>query len=104
MPRHKVDQRSSTPNAYLRQDPNSNTTDLAKFLIRSQLVSSSLTRFDDQPENVLNWKSTFTSIVNGLDLSAHEQTNLLIKRLGPESRQQARRMKSVNIKHPASGP
>lgn len=76
---------------------------LAKFLIRSQLVFSGLTRLDDQPENFLNWKSAFTSVVNGLDLQAHEQTDLLIKWLSPESSQQARRMKSANIKHPVVG-
>lgn len=69
-------------------------------MIRSQLVSSGLIRFDDQPENFLSWKSTFISVVTGLDLTAHEEIDLLIKWLGPESSQQARRMKVVNINHP----
>ena len=69
----------------------------------TKLVSSGLSRFDDQPEDFLNWKSTLTCTVDGFDLSAHKQTNLLIKWLGPETSQQACRMKSVNIKHPAVG-
>lgn len=40
--------------------------------------------------------------MKGLDLSAHEQTDLLIKWLGPDSSQLAR-MKSANIKHPSMG-
>lgn len=76
------------------------TSDLAKYLDRSQLVSGGL-RFDDQPGNYLEWRSTFTSIDEGLDLSAHEQIDLLIKWLGPESGQHARRVKAVNTGHPS---
>ena len=54
------------------------TSDLARW-VRSQLVSGGLTRFDDQPDNYLGWRSTFKRIVEGLDLSAHEQIGLLIK-------------------------
>lgn len=80
-----------TPNSSPSHDVSSSTSDLAKFLIRSQLVSGGLTKFDDQPENYLSWRSTFTSVVNNLDLSPHEQIDLLIKWLGPESSQLARR-------------
>lgn len=88
------------PNPSPGQDLNNNTSDLAKFLIRSQLVSGGLTKFDDQPENFLGWKSTFTSVVKGLDLSAHEQIDLLVKWLGPKSSHQARRMKAANVRQP----
>lgn len=91
------------PYASPGQDLNSNTSDLAKFLIRSQLVSGGLIKFDDQPENFLGWKSTFISVVKGLDLSAHEQIDLLIKWLGPESSYQARRMKAANVRQPLVG-
>ncbi len=91
------------PNPSSGQDRNSNTSDLAKFLIRSQLVSGGLTKFDDQPENFLGWRSTFTSVVKGLDLSAQEQIYLLIKWLGPKLSHQARRMKAANVRQPLVG-
>lgn len=84
------------------QDVNGNISDLAKFLTRSQLVTSGLSRFDDQPENYLSWRSTFTSVLQGLDISANDEVDLLIKWLGPESSQLARRMKSVSIGHPSA--
>lgn len=85
------------------QEVKGTTSDLAKFLVKSQLVSGGLTRFDDQPENYLGWKSTFSSVVEGLDLSAYEQIDLLIKWLGPESSQHAHRLKAVNTRHPSVG-
>ena len=84
------------------QDVNGNISDLAKFLTRSQLVTSELSCFDDQPENYLSWRSTFTSVLQGLDISANDEVDLLIKWLGPESSQLARRMKSVSIGHPSA--
>lgn len=93
---------SYTPHHTPSQDVNGNISDLAKFLIRSQLVTSGLSRFDDQPENYLSWKATFTSVLQGLDISATNEVDLLIKWLGPESSQLARRMKSVSIGHPSA--
>lgn len=102
---HKKQQVCShyNPDPSPSHDLNSNTSDLAKFLIRSQLVSGGLTKFDDRPENFLGWKSTFISVVKGLDISAHEQIDLLIKWLGPESSYQARRMKAANVRQPLVG-
>ncbi|XP_076861369.1 uncharacterized protein LOC143514271 [Brachyhypopomus gauderio] len=84
------------------QNVNGNISDIAKFLIRSQLVTSGLSRFNDQPENYLSWKATFTSVLQDLDISANDEVDLLIKWLGPESSQLARRMKSVSIGHPST--
>jgi len=51
-------------------------------------------------ENFLGWKSTFASIVKGLDLFAHKHIDLLTKWLGPELSHQACRMKAA--KHPST--
>ncbi|KAK2844932.1 hypothetical protein Q5P01_011591 [Channa striata] len=81
-----------------------NTTgNLARFLAKSQLLTGGLTRFDDKPENYLSWKVTFQSTIADLGLTANEEINLLIKWLGPESSEQARRLKAVNIRHPSAG-
>ncbi len=66
-------------------------------------MSSVLTRFVDRPENYLTWKSSFLSTVKSLDLTAGEEMDILIKWLGPDSAQHARRIKSVNVRNPAYG-
>ena len=81
----------------------STTSDLARFLAKSQLVTGGLSNFDDKPESYLSWKATFQSTIRDLGLTASEEMNLLIKWLGPESSEHAKRLKSVNIKHPPVG-
>lgn len=54
-------------------------------------------------ENYWAWKSAFSSTIEGLDLTAAEELDLLVKWLGKESSEHARRIKSVHIKHPAAG-
>ncbi|KAJ8346861.1 hypothetical protein SKAU_G00282620 [Synaphobranchus kaupii] len=98
----------SEPQPQWRCSPNllstdNTTSDLARFLAKSQLVTGGLTKFDDKPENYLSWKATFQSTIADLGLTASEEVNLLIKWLGPESSEHARRVKAVNIRHPSAG-
>ncbi|KAL6485054.1 hypothetical protein MHYP_G00070990 [Metynnis hypsauchen] len=79
------------------------TSDLAKFLARSCLVTSGLTSFDDQPINYWAWRASFKSAIAGLDLSAAEELDLLVKYLGKHSAEQIKRIKAVNIRHPPAG-
>lgn len=78
-------------------------SDLARFLAKTQLITGGLSKFDDKPENYLSWKATFQSTVRDLGLTATEEINLLIKWLGPESSEHAKRLKAVNMKHPPAG-
>ncbi|KAI4893319.1 hypothetical protein NFI96_028474, partial [Prochilodus magdalenae] len=78
-------------------------TDLAKFLARSQLITTGLTKFDDKVENYWAWKSSFSNAVKGLELTEAEELDLLVKWLGRESSEHVRRIKSVHIRHPAAG-
>lgn len=80
-----------------------NTNDLAKYLARSQLVTSGLTTYDDQPINYWAWKTSFQNAISGLDLSAAEELDLLIKYLGKESSQHVKRIKAVNIRSSLTG-
>lgn len=75
----------------------------ASDLAKSHLVTGGLTKFDDQPESYLSWKTTFQSTIADLGLTSSEEINLLIKWLGPESSEHAKRMKAVNIHHPSAG-
>nr|XP_054596974.1 uncharacterized protein LOC129163443 [Nothobranchius furzeri] len=79
------------------QHYSSDTNELAKYLVKSQLLVSELDKFDDKPENYLSWKSSFISGTEHLDLKVGEEIDLLIKSLGPESARHARRIKAVNI-------
>ncbi|XP_025766921.1 uncharacterized protein LOC112848107 [Oreochromis niloticus] len=79
------------------------STDLAKFLAKSQLVSSGLTKFDDLPEHYEAWRETFINTIESLSLSASEEMDLLIKWLGKESGEHAIRIRSVNIRQPNVG-
>lgn len=79
------------------------TTELARFLAKSQLVTEVLTKFDDKPENYLSWKSTFQNIIAELGLTVSEEVSLLIKWLGPESAEYTRRIKGVNSRQPSVG-
>lgn len=82
---------------------NDTTSDLARFLAKSQLVTGGLTTFDDKPESYLSWKATFQSVISELGLTASEELNLLLKWLGPESSEHAKRLKAVHINYPVAG-
>ncbi|XP_014831098.1 PREDICTED: uncharacterized protein LOC106909266 [Poecilia mexicana] len=83
--------------------PTQPTYDLAKYLARSQLITSGLTNFDDQPMNYWAWKSSFKGAIVGLELSAGEELDLLIRYLGKNSSKQAKQIKAANIRSPAAG-
>ncbi|XP_057684651.1 uncharacterized protein LOC130910980 [Corythoichthys intestinalis] len=83
--------------------PTQPTYDLAKYLARSQLITIGLSAFDDQPMNYWAWKSSFKNAVAGLDLSAVEELDLLIRYLGKNSARQVKQMKAVNIRCPETG-
>ncbi|XP_060562315.1 uncharacterized protein LOC132721944, partial [Ruditapes philippinarum] len=64
---------------------------LSQFLLKKDLQLSRLTHFDDKPETFLSWKASFNNIASSLELSHHEEIDLLVKYLGPESRKFANR-------------
>lgn len=70
----------------------SGTTDLAKYLIHKEMVSSGLLKFDDRPENY--WD---------LNVTPREELNLLTKWLGPQSAEQAKRIHAVHTHNASSG-
>ncbi|XP_038155640.1 uncharacterized protein LOC119792876 [Cyprinodon tularosa] len=87
-------------NSHVETQP---TYDLARYLARSQLVTTGLTSFDDQPMNYWAWKSSFKTAITGLDLSAGEELDLLVRYLGENSSRQVKQMKAVNIRRPEAG-
>ena len=93
--------RSTEPNtqhAYV--DQSLNMMDFAKYMARRELVTTGLTKFEDQPENFRAWESSFLTAIHGLDLSATEQLDLLVKWLGKESSEHAKRIRAVHVSNP----
>lgn len=70
------------------------THELAKYLVKTELLVSELDKFDDKPENYLSWKALFINATDSFDLKGGEEIDL-IKSL--ESAKQACRIKAVNI-------
>ncbi|KAL4009138.1 hypothetical protein ACER0C_002990 [Sarotherodon galilaeus] len=89
--------------AHSEHAPSQPTYDLAKYLARSQLITTGLTSFDDQPMNYWAWKSSFKTAIAGLDLSPGEELDLLVRYLGKDSAKQAKQMRAVNIRCPEVG-
>ncbi|XP_059833654.1 uncharacterized protein LOC132398362 [Hypanus sabinus] len=87
-------QRTSPARMPLTADPT------LQYLARRDLVTSGLYQFDDKPENYHAWHSTFTNVIDGVQLSATQRLDLMAKWLGKESRDQVRRMRSVYINKP----
>lgn len=67
------------------------------------MVSSGLLKFDDCLENYWAWKSSFLDVIKGFDLSVREETDLVIKWLGPQSASQAMRIGSAHVHNPLAG-
>ncbi|XP_063762763.1 uncharacterized protein LOC134880024 [Eleginops maclovinus] len=78
----------------------SNVSVLARFLARRELLAAGLTKFNDKPENYWAWRSAFSNATEDLGLKPSEELDLLIKWLGPESAEHARRVRSVRINYP----
>ncbi|XP_067250257.1 uncharacterized protein [Chanodichthys erythropterus] len=103
-PRHNIKLTSCSPSHHKESHTaRSDVFELAKFLARRDLLTGGLSRFNDKPENYWAWKSSFCNAIEGLDLKPSEELDLLIQWLGPDSTEQARRIRSVHINHPDIG-
>lgn len=73
------------------------SSDLTKYLIRREMVSSGLLKFDDCPENYWAWKASFVNSTRELNLTAREELDLMVKWLGKDSSEQVKRIRSVHV-------
>ncbi|XP_062415794.1 uncharacterized protein LOC119194889 [Pungitius pungitius] len=80
--------------------PSANMVDFAKYLARRELVTTGLNKFDDRPESFRAWQSSFLNATQGLELTASEELDLLVKWLGKESSEHIRRIRAVHITNP----
>lgn len=82
---------------------NQATIDFAKFFARRELVTKGLVKFSDRPENYRAWRSSYQNVIRDLDLSCSEELDLLLKWLGNESAEHAKRIRDININYPETG-
>lgn len=78
-------------------------TDVTKYLVRREMVSSGLLKFDDCPQNYWAWKTSFQEVTRELNLSAREELDLLVKLLGPDSSSQVMRIRSAYVHNTTAG-
>ncbi|XP_062566124.1 uncharacterized protein LOC134228483 [Saccostrea cucullata] len=78
-------------------------SEFTSFLLKKELMINKLVNFDDKPENFLAWKTTFKSVIQEASVSPAEELDLLIRWLGPESREHARRVKATTTHNPVRG-
>ncbi|XP_052081778.1 uncharacterized protein LOC127719594 isoform X1 [Mytilus californianus] len=76
--------------------------ELAKFMVKKDLITSRLISFDDQPSHYSSWKISFQHIMTELDTNPLEQLDLLMKYLGPSSKQHAQNIRCANANNPAT--
>ncbi|KAL3969206.1 hypothetical protein ACER0C_029163 [Sarotherodon galilaeus] len=76
--------------------------DITRYLTRRETLSTGLLQFDDHPENYWAWKASFQSAIKDLHVTAQEELGLMVKWLGVESGQQAKRIRSVHVFNPAA--
>ncbi|VDI26079.1 Hypothetical predicted protein [Mytilus galloprovincialis] len=82
-----------------QEDVNNN---FAMFLMKKDLLSSRIHKFDDCPENYVSWKDTFKCVVHEIGATATEELDLLLQYTGVNSRKQVISIKVANAGYPTS--
>ncbi|KAK2903743.1 hypothetical protein Q8A73_010400 [Channa argus] len=78
-------------------------SDIARYLVRRELINSGLCKFDDRPENNGAWKSSFISAIQYLRQTASEELDLMVKWLGSQSSEHIKRLRAFHLADPAAG-
>lgn len=81
----------------------SQISDVVRFIARRDLVSTGLTQFNDQPETFRAWRASFINATEDLNISPSEEMDLLVRWLGRESAEHAKRIRAVHINYPLQG-
>lgn len=86
-----------------RDNNNSNVNDFIRYFARRKIVATVLVQFNDKPQNFRAWKRSFNNAVRGLDLTASEEMDLVLKWLGKESDEHAEQIRAIHINNPVAG-
>ncbi|KAM3856567.1 uncharacterized protein M6D78_001413 [Vipera latastei] len=81
----------------------SDRSDHANYMIRRELLNSSLSKFNDHPETYRSWKATFKAAIADLNFNTREELDLLIKWLGPGPADRVQGLRIVHVDSPDAG-
>lgn len=79
------------------QDENHGTTSELIMFLKKDLLMLRFSNFNDHPETYSLWKTSFRAVTSELDVSPLEESELLVKWLGPESSKIAQSIRTSNI-------
>lgn len=77
--------------------------DISSFLLKKELMINKLVNFDDKHENFVPWKTSFKSVIQEASVSPSEELDLLIRWLGPSSKEHAKSIRAASIGNPTQG-
>ena len=83
--------------------PQPQMNDLANFIVKKDLLRTRITSFDDSPQTYPSWKTTFQSVVKELSVNSAQELDLLVRWLGPESKEYAKSIRAANADNPVHG-
>ena len=93
-----------TSNAYIpKQQQSEPFSAFTKHLMKKELISTGLLKFDDNPANFRAWKAAFKSATEDLELTAAQELNLVMKWLGENSSKIAAPLRAIHIDTPHIG-
>ena len=71
--------------------------------MKKDLLRTRITSFDDSPQTYPSWKTTFQSVVKELNVNSAQELDLLVRWLGPESKEYAKSIRAANADNPVHG-
>lgn len=80
-----------------------NLSEFVRYFACREIVAMGLLQFNDKPQNYRAWKRSFEKTVRGLDLTASEEMDLLIKWLGKVSAEHVEQIRAIHINLPDAG-
>ncbi|KAM4034606.1 uncharacterized protein ACNLHF_021263 [Anomaloglossus baeobatrachus] len=81
----------------------SDMSEFARFMVSRELINTSLTKFDDRAESYRAWKATFKAAIANLNLTAEQELDLMIKWLGPGSKNRIKSLRTVYVGQAEAG-
>lgn len=86
-----------------RDNDNSSVNDFIRYFARREIVATGLVQFNDKPQNFRAWERSFNNAIRGLDLTASEEMDFVLKWLGKESAEHAEQIRAIHINNPVAG-
>ncbi|XP_073439167.1 uncharacterized protein [Dendrobates tinctorius] len=100
---HSLYAREATQANMVTRSEGSDMPELARFMVSKDLISTSLSKFDDCAENYRAWKATFKATIADLNLSAEWELDLMVKWLGPDSTNRIKSLRTVYVGQAEAG-